>query len=170
MSCLCLGSAPSTLPKLEELLRIIIRRVSVHSLGNPAVHRFGIGSRYSRFVELTHHNANQLEIGSELVKVSWSNQFHDPQASARRSEVQRQRHQEDLEFHTTSLKTLKRSREDRYWSEERILRAIRDFHSKEGRPPSYYDFGNTEDLPDYTTLWRRLGSLQVAISRALATR
>lgn len=121
-------------------------------------------------MELTHHNANQLDMGSDLVKVSWTNRFHETEASARRSEVQRQRHKEDLEFHTASLKTLKRSREARYWSEERILGAIRDFHSKEGRPPSYYDFRGTSALPDYATLWRRFGTLNVAISRALETR
>lgn len=122
----------------------------------------------SCLVELTHHNANQLEIGSDLVKVSWTNRFHEPEASARRSEVQRRRHQADHEFHTASLKTLKRSREARYWSEEGILRAIRDFHSKEGRPPSYSDFRRTSGLPDYATLWRRFGSIRVAISRALS--
>lgn len=118
-------------------------------------------------VELTHHNANHLEIGSDLVKVSWTNRFHEPEASARRSELQRRRHQEDSGFHKASLRILKRSGEARYWSEERILTAIRDFHAEEGRPPSYSDF-RTDRLPDYATLWRRFGSIGIAISRALA--
>lgn len=118
-------------------------------------------------MELTHHNANQLDIGSDLVKVSWTNRSQEPLASARRSEVQRRRHEEDTEFHEASLEILERSREARFWSEERILEAIRDFLSEKGYSPSYQDFQTTKELPNYATLWRRFGSIKVAISRAL---
>lgn len=116
---------------------------------------------------LTHHNANHLDLGSDQVEVAWTNRFYEPEASARRSEIQKLRHAKDPEFHRASLEILKRSREARFWSEERILQAIRDFHSKTGQPPSYYDFRKTKELPDYATLWKRFGSLGVAISRAL---
>lgn len=120
-------------------------------------------------MERTHHNANanHVDLGSDQVEIVWTNRFHESEASARRSEIQRLRHANDPEFHKTSVQILKRSRESRYWSEERILKAIRDFRSKTGWPPSYYDFRKTKELPDYATLWKRFGSLKVAISRAL---
>ena len=121
-------------------------------------------------MELTHHNANQLDLGSDQVKVAWTSRFYEPQASARRSEIQKRRHEKDPEFHKASLDILRQSREARFWSEERILEAIRDFHSKTGRPPSNYEFRKTKELPDYATLWRRFGSIGVAISRALGDR
>ncbi|MGH2529408.1 MAG: homing endonuclease associated repeat-containing protein [Actinomycetota bacterium] len=95
------------------------------------------------------------------------NRFYKPETSARRSEIQRLRHANDPEFRKASLEILKRSREARFWSDERIIGAIRDFHAQEGRPPSYHDFRRTKELPDYATLWKRFGSIRVAISRAL---
>lgn len=118
-------------------------------------------------MERTHHNANHLDLGFDQVEVVWTKRFHESEASARRSEIQKLRHANNPEFHKTSLEILKRSREARFWSEERILEAIRDFHSRAGRPPSYYDFRRTMELPDYSTLWKRFGSMGVAISRAL---
>lgn len=117
-------------------------------------------------VERTHHNANHLDLGSDQVEIASTTRFHEPEVAARRSEIQRLRHANDPEFHEASLKILKRSREARFWSEERILEAIRDFHAKTGRAPSYYDFRKTKELPDYATLWKRFGALGVAISSA----
>ncbi|MGH9198076.1 MAG: homing endonuclease associated repeat-containing protein [Acidimicrobiia bacterium] len=107
-----------------------------------------------------------MDLGSDEVAVAWTNSFFEPEASSRRSEIQRRRHANDPEFHERSLEILKRSREARFWSEERILDAIRDFQSKNAGPPSYYDFRRAKDLPDYSTVRKRFGSLKVAISRS----
>lgn len=122
--------------------------------------------QHFRVVERTHHNANHLVLGSDQLKVDWTNRWDDPEVAARRSEIQRLRHVDDPKFHEASLEILKRSREARFWSEERILEAIRNFRAKVGRPPSYYDFRKTKELTDYATLWKRFGSIKVAISRA----
>lgn len=151
-----------------ERVFVTAKQVSGYELKEPfaMVDAAAKGSNKERLVEQTHHNANHLDLRSDQVEVAWSNRFYEPVVSAQRSGNQKKRHAKDPAFHKASLEILKQSREARFWSEDRILEALRDFHARTGRAPSYYDFRKTKELPDYTTLWKRFGSLGVAISRA----
>ncbi|MCA1838153.1 MAG: hypothetical protein LC674_05155 [Actinobacteria bacterium] len=51
--------------------------------------------------------------------------------------------------------------------EHRVLKAIREFTRETGRPPVYSDFRRRSELPDPSTVWRRFGSVETAIGRAL---
>lgn len=116
---------------------------------------------------LTGINANHVDIPPDLLKVDWSDLRGDPDRADKRSEIQHRRHVKDAHFHEAALEALERGRAVHAWSEEQILQAIREFHAREGRPPSYYDFRKKCGLPDYKTVWRRFGSSKVAVALAL---
>jgi hypothetical protein len=113
----------------------------------------------------TDHKTNRMEVCSDLVAVSWTNRLFNPEASAKRSEIQRIRHTEDPVFHELALSNLKKGRLTE-WKKEQILQAIRDFQAQNGRPPRYEELRASNGLPDYKTIWRKFGSSRDAIEAA----
>lgn len=113
----------------------------------------------------TDHKTNQFEVCSDLLDVSWTSRWEEPEVIARRSAIQRSRHAEDAFFHETALRNLEKGRLNE-WKEERILEAIRSFYDRMGRAPRY-GAKQANDLPDYKTIWRKFGSSRIAISKAL---
>lgn len=114
----------------------------------------------------TDHKTNQFEVCSDLLNVSWTSRWEQPEVIARRSEIQRTRHAEDPFFHETALRNLEKGRLTE-WKEEQILEAIRDFHRRMGRAPRYNELRQVNGLPDYKTIWRKFGSSRSAIAKAL---
>jgi hypothetical protein len=96
---------------------------------------------------------------------SWTSRWDDPEASARRAEIQRIRHAEDPAFHDKALSNLKKGRLNE-WKKEQILQAIRDFEALNGRSPRYEELRASSGLPDYKTIWRKFGSSRDAIKAA----
>lgn len=107
-----------------------------------------------------------MEINSDLLEVSWTNRWFGPEASARRSQIQRIRHSEDSAFHEKALGNLEKGRLNE-WKEEQILEAIRCFKTSHGRPPRYEELRAANGLPDYKTIWRKFGSSRTAIVQAI---
>jgi hypothetical protein len=117
----------------------------------------------------TDHKTNQLEVCSDLLNVSWTSRWEEPEVIARRSEIQKSRHVKDPSFHETALRNLEKGRLTE-WKEEQILEAIRKFHDRGGRAPRYDELRQVNGLPDYKTIWRKFGSSRTAIAKALGKR
>lgn len=156
------------LPKFKELFRVVVPKILVESRSalRPFVHLPLVRIMANR-AHLTVHNANHPEISSDLLKVEWSDLRGDPEGADQRSEIQRRRHAEEPRFHEAALRGLEQGRAVQAWSEEQILQAIRDFHTRVGRPPAYEEFRKKYGLPDYKTVWRKFGSSRVAVAMAL---
>lgn len=118
-------------------------------------------------MELTHHNANHLDLGSDQAEVFWTTRFYDPDIASKRTEILRRRHQRDDSFRKNSVEILRSSTRNRAWTEDRVLEAIRDFNRENARPPFYSEFRRRSELPDPSTVWRRFGSVEMAIVQAL---
>jgi hypothetical protein len=144
------------LPALKRLIKIEIPRVLVESrdrirpvISMPLVHDLGV---------------HRLRFGAEQVKPDWTDGRADLAGSQRRSEFLKARHL-NLEFHQRAISALERGRKAREWSEEEILRAIKMFTKEHGQPPRQSDFRSSNGLPSYSTVWRKLGSIDIWFSK-----
>lgn len=124
----------------------------------------GCGQQWD--VDLTTHNKNRLDLPKRpLAKTIWD-QRGDPDNATERADQQRRRLNDPL-YYEASVRGLRKANENRGWTRGRILAAIREFNSEYGRAPKQAELRTVNHLPSYQAVWRRFGSLKLAVQEAL---
>jgi hypothetical protein len=131
--------------------------------------KLSLFSRKPLAVDPTTHNTNhrdQVKVAAPDLDVPWTDGRQEPQTCGEHAQRTQRRHREDAAYHRSALRGLARGRAQRAWTDEAVLRAVREFRDRTDRWPGQHDFRSANGLPGLGTVWRRYGSHLTVVLQA----